>query len=124
MGAFTVNTRNNVLGWLVGRANPPSIGPRYLAMYNGDPQAGGTEVYQRVEVTSKMGTPAAGSVSNTADIMWPRTTSSVGTVTHLAMFDASSGGTMLASGPLTASVVIGSNVTPTIPAGQLVISMT
>jgi hypothetical protein len=40
------------------------------------------------------------------------------------MFDASSGGTMLASGPLTAAVVIGSNVTPTIPAGQLVISLT
>lgn len=70
---------------------------------------GGTEIiggaYTRKEVTFGAATISgvAGLSSNTNDIEFPIATADWGTVTHLALMDAATGGNMLYHGAVTAS---------------------
>ena len=71
----------------------------YVALFTAvtDAEAGtGTEVsggsYARVECTSSFGAPSNGAGDNTSAITFPAPTANWGTVTHWAIFDASSGG--------------------------------
>jgi len=52
---------------------------------------------------------AAGSISNAVEITFPTATGSWGTVTHFAIFDAVTGGNILAHGILTESQTITAN---------------
>lgn len=97
---------------------------------------GGTEVtggsYARVAVACSLanwaGTQSAGSTaassgtggatSNNNAITFPTPTAAWGTVTHVALFDASSGGNMLFHGPLTTSKTPNIGDPPTFPAGS------
>ena len=121
---YSVSLRNSVVTYVAGKGSALAPTTMYLAMYNGDPLGTGVQVGSRVAISSAMGTASNGQISNTAEIAWPRTTSALGTVTHLALFNAESGGTLFASGALASPVNVPANVTPTVPVGGLIISLT
>lgn len=121
---YTATLKNSLVSYIAGKGTALTPVAMYLALYNGDPLGAGIQVGTRTEITSKMGTATNGQIMNTSEIQWPRTTSSLGTVTHVALFNAASGGVMFGSAQLASPVNIGANVTPTIPANMLVISLT
>ncbi len=97
MGAFAVNVRN---GWLNEIVNENL----YLALYVGDPLAGGAEVsgsnYARQQVApADWNVVSGGQTTNKNEITFPKSQdiwSSVN-VTHFALFDAVTGGELKAS---------------------------
>ena len=91
---------NRVATWLFRPATsvtrPTTL---WAALYTAvtDPEAGtGAEVsggsYQRAEVTSAFGAPSNGQIVNTASVVFPSPTAHWGTITHVGIRDASSGG--------------------------------
>lgn len=98
---------------------------------------GGTEVsggaYARVAVTNSLAnwagtqgagttvasTGATGTTSNNGTITFPTPTAGWGTVTHFAIYDASTGGNMLFFAALTISKAINIGDTVSFPAGTL-----
>ena len=109
--------------------NTPYTSPSqvYVALFTSDPtDAGtGTEVsgggYARQAVT--FNAPSNGQVTNAADILFPVATASWGTVTHVGIYDAQTGGNLLFSGALTTSKTISANDQLKIAAGSLSISL-
>jgi hypothetical protein len=82
----------------------------YLGLYTSDPTDAdsGTEVtgnaYARQAIT--FGAPSNGVTTNTAAIEFPQATGSWGTVTHIGIEDALTGGNLLYHTPLDASKTI------------------
>jgi hypothetical protein len=109
--------------------NTPYTSPSqvYVALFTSDPtDAGtGTEVsgggYTRQAVT--FNAPSNGQVTNASDILFPVATASWGTVTHVGIYDAQTGGNLLFSGALTTSKTISTNDQLKIAAGSLSISL-
>jgi hypothetical protein len=109
--------------------NTPYTSPSqvYVALFTSDPtDAGtGTEVsgggYARQPVT--FNAPSNGQVTNAADILFPVATASWGTVTHIGIYDAQTGGNLLFHGALTTSKTISANDQLKIAAGSLSISL-
>ena len=89
-----------------------------------DDAAGGTEVtggsYARTSVA--FNAPSAGTVDNSATVTFPTATASWGTVTHMALYDASSGGNRLYHGALTTSKTVDNGDVFTFPASNLTVS--
>jgi hypothetical protein len=85
---------------------------------------GGTEVsgngYTREAVTF---TVSGNNASNDAAIEFPTATGSWGTITHAAVFDASTSGNMIAYASLTASKVIDTGDVLRVPTGDLDINL-
>jgi hypothetical protein len=89
----------------------------YVALFTSptNKNGGGTEVtgggYARQPVT--FGAPRPGTdgrkVSNSAEILFPQATAPWGTVTHVAIFDAATGGNMLYQGALEESRTVNTN---------------
>ena len=104
---------------------PPSA--LYVALYTSDPtdQDIGTEVsgggYARQAVT--FGPPSSGSVSNTADIVFPVATADWGTITHIGVRGAATAGNLLFRAALDVAKTINTGDQLKILAGQLVISL-
>ena len=120
----TFETR--VLTWLfTGDAvtRPSSF---YVALFTSNPaeDASGTEVsggaYARQSVTF---TVSGNTASNSAAIEFPTATASYGTVTHVGVFDASSGGNLIAYAALTTSKAIDTGDVMRIPASDLDVTM-
>jgi len=92
--------------------NTPTSSPSavYLALYTSDPTDAdtGTEVsggsYARQAIT--FSAPSNGSTSNSSTITFPTATGNWGTITHMGIRDASSGGNLLFYGPLATSKTI------------------
>ena len=82
----------------------------YVALYTDDPTDAdtGTEVsggsYARTAVT--FAAPSNGVTTNSADVTFPTCTLAWGTVTHIGLRDASTGGNLLYHTPLDASKTI------------------
>lgn len=89
----------------------------------------GTEVtggsYARVSVVGNFTLTGGGSgqATNTAQIQFPQATAGWGTVTHFAIFDASTGGNMLIHGALTGSIAVASGETVQFDPGDLDVSV-
>ena len=95
-----------------------------LALFTADPTdtgnlanevAGGAYARQTVAFTAAAG----GSCSNDADVTFPQATADWGTVTHIGIMNATTGGTMLWHGQLTTPKTVGSGDTFKIPTGDL-----
>lgn len=105
----------------------------YIALMTSAPgeEGGGVEVsnggYARVmrEPTSdNWEVSAAGVVSNKVAVTYPYPTANWGSITHVAIFDAPTGGNMLFSGALTyATVAEAGDPAPTFPAGSFQITI-
>ena len=85
---------------------------------------GGTEVsgggYARQLVGLSAASGAGGLTSNAADIVFPTATADWGTVTHVAIMDAATGGNMIMHSPLDASKAIAVGDTFKINATELI----
>ena len=100
----------------------------YLALFTSNPadDASGTEVstsgtaYARQSATF---TVSGDTASNSAAIEFPTATASFGTVSHVAVFDASTGGNMIAYAALTASKAIATGDVFRVPSGDLDITL-
>lgn len=115
---------NDFLEWLFN-ASPTGTAPTniWIQLHTADPGASGTTAVAgnatRKDLTAAMGTAASGAITNTAAITW--TTGEVDTsedYSHWALFDASTTGTFLCSGLMTANAVTTGDEF-TIPIGSL-----
>ena len=98
----------------------------YVALFTTatDDAGGGIEVsgggYARQLVGLSEASGAGGLTSNAADITFPTATADWGTVTHIAIMDAATGGNMIMHSPLDASKAIATGDTFKINATELV----
>jgi hypothetical protein len=98
---------NKIVRWLGGNAMPSAPGTIYLALFNGDPRSGGSEVTTTVDATGRkaiaLTVPASGSTPGTSNVLTSSADTDFGlsdasaSITHVAVFDASSSGNRLAS---------------------------
>ena len=126
--SFSNSTETLVLNWLLtgGTATRPTAW--YLALYTAAPgeAGGGTEVttvgtaYAR---QSAAFTVSGNTASNTSAIEFPTATASYGTVSHVGVFDAVTGGNLIAYAALTTSKVIDTGDVLRVPAGDLDITL-
>lgn len=109
---------------LQGSSTPGSF---FFALFTADPTDTGSTAnecaytsYARVAVArSTSGFTVTGdTVTNDNDIEFPQATGGSETATHGAIMTASSGGTMIVHGALTASLAISNLITPRVPAGS------
>lgn len=104
----------------------------WAALYTADPADAGSANtnecafggYARVQITRSSGFTVSGNqVSNAGVISFPECTSGSETVTHCAIVTTSSGaGTILHSGPLSASRSVSSGITLQFAAGAFVVT--
>lgn len=99
----------------------------YVALLTTNPTDAntGTEVtggsYARKPIT--FATATTGSTSNTTDVLFPAATASWGTITHVGIYDAVTGGNLLWHGPLSASKTIAATDEFKIGSSKFTISM-
>ena len=111
--AFTTGTATRPTAW-------------YVALYTAAPNdaGGGTEVsgsaYARQSVSFSV---SGNTASNTGAVEYPTSTGSYGTVSHVGVFDASTGGNLLAYSALNVSKAIATGDVFRIPAGDLDITL-
>lgn len=118
---------NKIARWLAGNAMPTEPSDVFVALFDGDPKASGTEVTTDVNSSGRIAISWAALASNDTDnVLTSDADADFGasegacSISHIAVFDASSSGNLLASkaktgGPV--SVAIGQNVS--FPAGDL-----
>ena len=124
--SFSNTFETTVLTWVftTGSATRPTAW--HIALYTGAPSdtGGGTEVsgggYGRQAVTF---TISGNTASNNAAIEWDTATSGYGTVTHVGVFDAASGGNLIAYAALTTSKTIDTGDVFRLPSGDLDITL-
>ena len=112
MAALSDHSEALLLDWLMttGSATRPTAW--YVALYTAAPSdsGGGTEVsgngYSRQTVTFAAATSPGGTTSNTGDITFTAAGGDWGTITHIGIHDASSGGNLLWHGAMTASKTV------------------
>lgn len=104
MGSLTNSGRSIAADAVLGISPAAS---RYVALYNGDPAGAGVELsgngYARVAATFSQ---TNGSGSNSSGVTFPTASGNWSQATHMAVFTASSGGTMVASDDLTTSQTV------------------
>jgi hypothetical protein len=99
----------------------------YVSLYTSDPTDAdsGTEVsggsYART--SAAFDAPSNGVTQNTSDVTFPTATASWGTVTHVAIHDASTAGNMLFHTPLDTNKTIDSGDIFKITAGNLTVTL-
>lgn len=124
---FSSYADNKLIDHLLGSGTYTKPSATYVALYVGDPLGSGTEVstsgsgYARQSAAFTISTNTA---SNSADLEWPIATSAWGTITHAAIFDASSGGNMLVSAALLVSKTVTIGDIIRIPASDLTVTLT
>jgi hypothetical protein len=118
-----------LLDWMMtdGSATRPTAW--FLALFSAAPgdSGGGTELagngYSRQEIAfAAAGTPG-GQTSNTALVRFEPSGAEWGTITHFAIFTASSGGNMLWHGALTAERTVADGVPVEFAIGSITLTM-
>lgn len=92
----------------------------YVKLHIGDPGEDGTAnaAGETTRKTASFGASSGGVCTSDADIAWT-SVSTAETISHISLWDASTGGNCLGSGALTASKVVAIGDTFTIPSGSL-----
>ena len=126
--SFSNTAETLVLNWLLTASSATRPTAWYLALYTAAPgeAGGGTEVttvgtaYAR---QSSAFTVTGNTASNTSAIEFPTATATYGTVSHVGVFDAVTGGNLIAYAALTTSKVIDTGDVLRVPAGDLDITL-
>jgi len=124
--SFSNTYETNVLTWTFTNSAVTRPTAWYVGLFTTDPgeAQGGTEVsggsYVREAVTF---TVSGDTATNSAAIEWPVATATWGTITHIAVYDASTSGTQIAYAALTNSKTIASGDVLRIPAGDLDVTL-
>jgi hypothetical protein len=127
MSDFSNYLENALLDHTLGGSALTAIATPYIALYTTDPTDAdsGTEVtggsYARQTATFNAG--SGGSADNSATITFPTASAAWGTITHIGIHDAVSGGNLLYHGALAASKTIGISDIFQINSGDLVITL-
>lgn len=113
MAALSDYSEKLILDWLMTNGSATRPTAWYVALYTAAPSdsGGGTEVsgngYAREAVTFDAASTPGGTTSNSGVVSFTAVGGSWGTVTHLGIFDADTGGNLLWHGALTASKTVG-----------------
>lgn len=124
--SFSNYLETNVLGHVFGGSAYTAPTTLYLALFtsNPDEDGSGTEVaggaYARQTVAF---TVSGNTASNTAAVEYATATASFGTVSHVGVYDALSGGNLMAYAALTSSKAIGIGDVFRVPTGDLDITL-
>lgn len=124
--SFSNYLETKVLGHVFGGTAYTAAGTLYLALFTTNPaeDGSGTEVtgggYARQTVAF---TVTGNTASNTAAVEYPTATANYGTVTHVGVYDASTGGNLLAYAALTSSKSIETGDVFRVPTGDLDITL-
>ena len=131
MSSFTDYTENLVLNWLLTTNSATRPTAWYVGLFTAAPSdtGGGTEVvgngYARKVTGSITVSGTATTATNAAAIEFAAASGgNWGTITHAAIFDASTGGNMIAWSALTTSRTINDGDVFRIPAGSLTVTLT
>jgi hypothetical protein len=131
MSSFSDYTENLLLNWLLTTNSATRPTAWFVGLFTAAPSdtGGGTEVtgngYARVATGTMSISGTATTASNAAAIEFAAASGgNWGTITHAAIFDASTGGNMLAWAPLTTSRTINSGDVFRIPASSLTVTLT
>lgn len=126
MSAASDYTENLALTWLLTSSSATRPSAWYLGLFTSatSDAGGGTEVsggsYARQSVAFTVSTSTA---SNSATITFPTASASWGTITHVAVYDASTSGNQLFHGAVTTSKTIDNGDTFQVTAGNLTITL-
>lgn len=109
---------NKIARWLGGVAMPTAPTDIWIALFDGNPKSGGTEVTTDVRAAGRVAAVWTVPASGVVNVLTSSTDTDFGTsdgptdITHVAAFDAASSGNLLASKPLGApqSVILGTPV--------------
>ncbi len=124
--SFTNFLETEILDHVFAGAAYTAPSTKYLALFTGAPgeTGGGTEVsgggYARQTVAF---TTSGNTTSNNAAVEYPTATANYGTVTHVAVFDASSSGNMMAYAALSSNKTIETGDVFRVPSGDLDITL-
>ena len=124
--SFSNYLENKVLDHVFGGSAYTAPATLYVGLFTSDPgeTGSGTEVsggsYARQTITF---TVTGSQASSSAAVEFPTATASWGTITYAAVYDAVSGGNLLASGALTTSKTIDSGDVFRIPSGDFDIDL-
>lgn len=124
--SFSNYLENKVLLHVFGATSYTAPATIYVGLYTSDPgeTGAGTEVSGGAYARQSAAFTVTGNLAtNTSAIEFPTATTSWGTITHVAVLDASTSGNVLASAALAASKSIGSGDVLRINAGDLDISL-
>ena len=117
-----------LVGGALLRGETITGGTVYAALFTADPGESGDTMaevsaasYERMAVT--FGAPAIdGQFANDSEVLFPVTTEAWGSVTHLALMTAATGGSMIMSMPLNASITVASGEQLRINPGALTVT--
>ncbi len=124
--SFSDTFETRVLTWVFTNSSATRPTAWYVALFTSAPSdaGGGTEVsggaYARQAVTFSV---SGNTATNSGAIEYPTATAGYGTVTHVGIFDASSGGNLIAHSALTASKAIDTGDVLRFPAGDIDITL-
>ena len=131
MSSFSNYTENLLLNWLLTTNSATRPTAWYVGLFTAAPSdaGGGTEVtgngYARVATGTISVSGTDTTATNAASIEFAAASGgNWGTVTHAAIFDASTSGNMLAWAALTTSRTINDGDVFRIPAGSLTVTLT
>ena len=126
--SFSNFLETEILDHFFGAAAYTAPGTMHLALFTSNPaeDASGTEVttsgtaYARQTVAF---TVSGNTASNTGAVEYPTATATFGTVSHVGVMDASTGGNLMAYAALTSSKTISTGDVFRVPAGDLDITL-
>lgn len=128
MGKISTFLANELLDHVFNAAYTPAA-TVYLGLSTANPTDDGSglaepsgNAYARQAIT--FGAAASRRVTQSATVTFPQATGAWGTITHWAIFDAASGGNMLAHGALAASKSVVTGNTPSVAAGEVWVEVT
>lgn len=126
--SFSNTFETRVLTWVFTSSSATRPTAWYMALFTSNPadDASGTEVstsgtaYARQSATF---TISGDTASNSAAIEFPTATASFGTVSHVGVFDASTGGNLIAYAALSTSKAIDTGDVFRIPSGDFDVTL-
>ena len=133
MSGFSDYMETMILNWIKGTNADAAPAAVYVALFDGDPGddgAGGTEITNTLTGSANrtavsfgaVGTSgAAKAISNSGDVTITGAADAGATATHVAIFDAATGGNLLMSGALTAGKTFNTGDEVKFAAGALVL---
>ena len=124
--SFSDTFETRVLTWVFTNSSATRPTAWYVALFTSAPSdaGGGTEVsggaYARQAVTFSV---SGNTATNSGAIEYSTATAGYGTVTHVGIFDASTGGNLIAHSALTTSKAIDTGDVLRFPAGDIDITL-
>jgi hypothetical protein len=111
-----------ILTWIKGTNMPAAPAAVYVALYNGDPYAAGTEVTTTIRgagrVAATFGAISSLTISNSGLVDFGNAAGSA-TVSHFALFDAASSGNMIGGAAITGGA---QSIAPSFAIGALTVT--